>query len=337
MYVRLFSEILNSSLMDASVEARWLFVTMLILGDESQDGIVDMPITRLASHAALTVEQTRLGLAELMNPDPNSASREREGKRVIPLHEDIPERGWMIVNWAKYKAIAREEARREQARKDSAAYRERQKEISLMRQKPSAERQEDVRSTSGTTESESKAESETEEETEEEEGVALEAPSAPSASSGFHFQVAGKGPKTWFVPVDLLEDLRKLYPGVDINHELEKAEAKIRTRAVSKKTAKGMPKFLHSWMERAQNGARPQPGQMPVTEAAAIAPVGVMLTKNGAMMFRGRFFNPQDSDPSRWVSDGMYRPDGSHLQESAKDMALNREVWAEMNRLMKGA
>ena len=161
MYVRLFSEILNSSLMDTSIEARWLFVTMLIIGDEAQDGIVDMPITRLASRAAMTVEQTRRGLTELMEPDINSASKEHDGKRIIPLYPDGLERGWMIVNWSKYKAIASEEARREQARKDSKAYRDRQREIARMRQEPSGSRQDTVRSTSGPTESESTSETKT--------------------------------------------------------------------------------------------------------------------------------------------------------------------------------
>jgi hypothetical protein len=140
MYVRVFSNILDSSLMDAGLEARWLFIAMLIIGDEGRDGVIDMPIKRLAERASLTVEQTRKGLEELMAPDPESSSRAEGGRRIINLHEDQPERGWVIVNWHAYKEIAREEARKAQARKDSAAYRERLKEIAS-----SGKRQDTVR------------------------------------------------------------------------------------------------------------------------------------------------------------------------------------------------
>jgi hypothetical protein len=129
MYVRVFSNILDSSLMDTSLEARWLFIAMLIIGDEGRDGVIDMPIKRLAERASLTVEQTRRGLEDLMAPDNESSSRAQDGRRIINLHEDQPERGWVIVNWHVYKEIAREEARKSQSRKDSAAYRERLKEI----------------------------------------------------------------------------------------------------------------------------------------------------------------------------------------------------------------
>ena len=111
--------------MSASVEARWLFVAMLVIGDESKTGVVDMPIDRLASRAALTEEQTRRGLEELMRPDPISSSPDDEGRRIQLLDAERPERGWIIVNWERYKKIAREEARRDQTRRRVAAYRER--------------------------------------------------------------------------------------------------------------------------------------------------------------------------------------------------------------------
>lgn len=92
----------------------------------------------------------------------------------------------------------------------------------------------------------------------EEVGVAPKTPALARPLAGPVFPVAGK-PATWQAPEDLLADLRRLYPGVDVGAELDKAAAKIRVNAVSRKTARGMPKFLHAWMERTQNSARPTP------------------------------------------------------------------------------
>ncbi len=135
MFLKLFSSILDSSLRREDAETRWLFVTMLILGDEHGDGVVNIPVEALAARAGLSEESTRTGLARLMSPDPDSASKEEEGKRLIPLHDDHSERGWVIVNWPRYKALANEEERREQLRRASSAYRKRLKEIGKLKSK----------------------------------------------------------------------------------------------------------------------------------------------------------------------------------------------------------
>lgn len=127
MYFRLFSSILDSSLMQSGVEARWLFVTMLIIADEAKTGVVDMPLAALARRSAMTVPQVEQALAELMAPDPDSASGEEEGRRIQPIDKSRPTRGWVIVNWEKYKLIANSEAQREAVRRRVAAYRGRKR------------------------------------------------------------------------------------------------------------------------------------------------------------------------------------------------------------------
>lgn len=165
--------------------------------------------------------------------------------------------------------------------------------------------------------------------------VALEAPSAPSASSGVSFQVAGKGPKTWSPPDDLVADLVRLYPGVDVPYELEKAAAKIRARAVSKKSARGMSRFLHSWMERAQNAAprpapngAPGPARVPGAPSrppgVTFAPDGSWLTVRGERYDRHPAFERRGiagwyhSAPNGLGEGGGFRLDGSSPQTEAK-------------------
>lgn len=130
MYTRIFTSILDSSLNENSfpVEARWLFLVMLIIADEDRTGVVDMPVSRLAARAGLSVEETEKGLESLSQPDPDSRSEAEEGRRIAPLQEGKI-RGWRIVNWPEYREIANEEQRRAQVRKAVAKHRQREKVI----------------------------------------------------------------------------------------------------------------------------------------------------------------------------------------------------------------
>lgn len=60
-------------------------------------------------------------------------------------------------------------------------------------------------------------------------------------------------PKTWTMDDSLIPTLVESYPGVDVLDQLRKAHAWTVTNATNRKTASGMPKFLNSWMGRAQN------------------------------------------------------------------------------------
>lgn len=129
MYTRVFEKILDSSLMSEDVETRWLFLTMLILGDRNRDGIINMPVDRLALRASLSVEQTEKALARLMAPDDNSESKVEGGRRLVSLDPEHPIRGWVIVNYVKYKKTLREEDRKKQNVTNVRRFRERHAEL----------------------------------------------------------------------------------------------------------------------------------------------------------------------------------------------------------------
>jgi len=128
MYTRIFESILDSSINLQTVPpaARWLWITMLIIADHNRDGVVDMPVARLAAKAGLSVEETAAGLALLGAPDPESRSDVEGGRRIVPIREDA-RRGWQLVNYEEYRKIASEEARRTETRQRVAAFRERKR------------------------------------------------------------------------------------------------------------------------------------------------------------------------------------------------------------------
>jgi 5-methylcytosine-specific restriction endonuclease McrA len=116
MFSRIFDSLWDSSLMTEEVDVRWLFLTMLRLGRQQGDGMVDMPIASLARHAVMPPDRVEVALGRLMAPDPDSRSPEEEGRRIVAIDPDRPTRGWRIVNFAYYKELHRREDQRESTR-----------------------------------------------------------------------------------------------------------------------------------------------------------------------------------------------------------------------------
>lgn len=108
-YTKFFTHMLDSSVWCLSKEARILWVTMLLKKNGEQ--IVEASLPGLARAANLTVEETKKALRELMSPDPDSRTKDEEGRRVVKV-----EGGWLIVNGNKYRDILTESERRERNR-----------------------------------------------------------------------------------------------------------------------------------------------------------------------------------------------------------------------------
>lgn len=80
-------------------------------------------------------------------------------------------------------------------------------------------------------------------------------------------------PKTWELREDMLQRLTELYPSVDVLAESKKALFWVESNPTKKKTARGMPKFLASWMERQQNRYRGPGVKSPETDKAENAAI----------------------------------------------------------------
>lgn len=61
---------------------------------------------------------------------------------------------------------------------------------------------------------------------------------------------------TYDVPIDKIEMWQQAYLGVNVEQELRKMIAWLNSNPTRKKTARGVDKFINSWLEREQNSGR---------------------------------------------------------------------------------
>lgn len=87
----------GSSLLEASLAARWLFVYLLACADYQGRFRCQM-VPTLARAANLTIEQTEQALTELESEDKYSTSPEHNGRRIERI-----DGGWQILNYEKYR------------------------------------------------------------------------------------------------------------------------------------------------------------------------------------------------------------------------------------------
>ena len=79
------------------------------------------------------------------------------------------------------------------------------------------------------------------------------------------FQCVGTGPSQWTLTASKLQQYREAFPGIDVLAECRKARQWLIDNPPRRKTAKGMPRFLNSWLSRAQDraGRNGQPAPKP--------------------------------------------------------------------------
>jgi hypothetical protein len=110
MYNKLFTSILDSSIWVEEPATKIVWITLIAAMDE--DGFAHFSTLRnLANRAVLSVEQTEAAVKILESPDPNSADKDFDGRRI----ERVPG-GWMVLNARKYRdtvtrSIAKEKQR----------------------------------------------------------------------------------------------------------------------------------------------------------------------------------------------------------------------------------
>ena len=74
--------------------------------------------------------------------------------------------------------------------------------------------------------------------------------------SGYAFVL--KGGKDYSLPKAKLEEYENTFAEVDIDSEFRKAQQWLRDNPAKRKTAAGMPRFLGSWLSRAQGSLKPK-------------------------------------------------------------------------------
>lgn len=123
-FALIWDRLLRSSLwIGGSKEARLVWITLLVL--KNSEGNVFTSMVGLADAAKLTKDECIKAIEELSQPDPDSYTKDNEGRRIIPI-----EGGWHIVShelyrfstdakrafWAEQKAKQRESKKQKEAR-----------------------------------------------------------------------------------------------------------------------------------------------------------------------------------------------------------------------------
>lgn len=126
----LWSRILDSSIWDQSAATRVVWITLLAMKDKQ--GVVRSTLNGLVRNANVTKEECEAALQIFLAPDPESSSKNDEGRRLREI-----EGGWFVINHDKYQYSSEERreywrrVKAEQRKKDEARKRREDREKGL--------------------------------------------------------------------------------------------------------------------------------------------------------------------------------------------------------------
>jgi hypothetical protein len=128
----------QSSLLDTAVATRWVFVYMLAQAD-AEGRYRCATVSGLARAAAISREDAETAIRELEAPDPDSTTKEHEGRRILRIPG-----GWRIVSYARYRTYqtARQRAEAEKKRRQREAAEKKRQERELARREAEIRRRE---------------------------------------------------------------------------------------------------------------------------------------------------------------------------------------------------
>lgn len=122
----LFQQIVTSSIWEAPDHVRVVWITMLAIA--RKDGIVPVTPQRLAKVGNVTLDHAHDAIKILSSPDSETLSQDNEGRRIERV-----DGGWKILNWDKFRNMAKSAAAQESNREAQAKFRQNQK---LQEQQP---------------------------------------------------------------------------------------------------------------------------------------------------------------------------------------------------------
>lgn len=73
------------------------------------------------------------------------------------------------------------------------------------------------------------------------------------------FPIEGPGGPLWHLTRDKLREYEQTYPSLDVLTEARKALQWVRDNPARRKTARGMPRFLTNWLNRAVDRSTDRP------------------------------------------------------------------------------
>lgn len=247
-YTKLADSILSSTIWMEDDATRIVWFTLLAMADKN--GEVRASIPGLANIARVPLDSCIKAIDKFLAQDEFSRTKIDGGKRL----EEI-DGGWVLINHAKYRELSTDSDRKAKDAERQRRYRERLKRNENVTVKALRVTVKALRVTPPSRQL-SQAEADTDTDTTATTlASSLQKTEAtkPEAAAVLTFETAGN-PKTWELTQSDVDEWRSVY-SVDVFHECQKARAWL--LANQKKTARGMKRFLNSWLSRAQNAPRP--------------------------------------------------------------------------------
>lgn len=127
MYVKIHDTIFGSSIMEKDIETRYIWFCMLTIAD--QNGYIDETIPALARRFNVSEDILKKAIECFCAPDPNSRSKENEGRKLCKLHETF---GWKVINYEKYRNIKNYEDRKQYMRRYMRDYRKNKDSVNFV-------------------------------------------------------------------------------------------------------------------------------------------------------------------------------------------------------------
>jgi hypothetical protein len=117
-YVKIFSDIITSTIWQEPNDCRVLWITILALKDEFN--ICRATVPALAKLCNITNDECEKYLQLFQSPDKYSRSQDNDGRRIEQI-----DGGWLVLNGEKYRNMLRGQERRDYIRQKVAEHRER--------------------------------------------------------------------------------------------------------------------------------------------------------------------------------------------------------------------
>jgi hypothetical protein len=119
-YTKLFQSIITSTIWSEDDKTRIVWITMLALADKN--GEVQGSVPGIARIAGVGVEDARSAIEKFLSPDPDSRSKDDEGRRA-----EVIDGGWFLINHPKYRQMASDDDRKKKAAERQQRFRDKEK------------------------------------------------------------------------------------------------------------------------------------------------------------------------------------------------------------------
>lgn len=243
MYRKVFRSLFYGSLTGQS-DAQHVFMCLIVHTD--RDGHVELPPPVISTICGLPLERVELALAVLESPDPDSRSDVKDGRRL----EATGKGRWYIINHQLYQGMRDDDERMRQNREAQTRSRSKRQQLSALvsRGQPSSAHGDGDGDGDGKPPAQSRK----------------PATLRPIGDDEMP-TINGNGWKP--TPAELATWIGA-YPAVSVPSTLKQIKAWLVSNPTRRKTYRGMPRFVNSWLGREQDQPRasipPPPRPKPV-------------------------------------------------------------------------